>query len=255
MLAENNLNQVQALWTVPEIFTEPAPGRVLLQLEDPKVLMTCISADGPTTGALMPRGRWSWNTPATAGMPMNWGIPVGTMEGCMMAMACPKVVPSGCVRRSWVRIKNMRSQWWGDIEKTKAYCIAAIDQVCRDYGGDPRKIILRVSPGPLLNYLDCMMIAGPSAGGGHGHSHYEEAFASRSMSHGRSATSAWGAPLFLSHERSVAIQSALEAAHPNAKVTRHSSTPITRLAGCCVMCLFAVRPALVDAVFPIQAMK
>ena len=36
VLAENNLNQVQALWTVPEIsHGVPAPGkRVLLQLED-----------------------------------------------------------------------------------------------------------------------------------------------------------------------------------------------------------------------------
>ena len=36
----------------------------------------------------------------------------------------------------------IQRQWWGDIEATKAYCTATVERVCRDYGGDPKAVIL-----------------------------------------------------------------------------------------------------------------
>ena len=33
-------------------------------------------------------------------------------------------------------------QWWGDADATTAYCRAEVARVCRDYGGDPRRVLL-----------------------------------------------------------------------------------------------------------------
>ena len=231
VLAENNLNQVQALWTVPEIsHGVPAPGkRVLLQLEDAQ------GADDLYHVLYLPtdwRPDASW--PLVVEYPGNGGYANelgdtsdGTMEGCMMGYGlsegrgflwlCPPIVGQD---------QQHAIQWWGDIEKTKAYCIAAIDQVCRDYGGDPRKIILMgFSRGSIAcNYLGLHDDRMSRLWAGFmGHSHYEGSFR-----HPAPDEPLWQErykrlgerPLFLSHERSVAvIQSALEAAHPNAKVT------------------------------------
>ena len=97
LLAENNLNQVQALWTVPEISRGvPAPGkRVLLQLEDSQ------GADDLYHVLYLPtdwRPDASW--PLVVEYPGNGGYANelgdssdGTMEGCMMGWL---------VRRSWL---------------------------------------------------------------------------------------------------------------------------------------------------------
>ena len=88
VLAENNLNQVQALWTVPEIsHGVPAPGkRFLLQLEESK------GADDLYHLLYLPidwRPDASW--PLVVEYPGNGGYANelgdtsdGTMEGCMM---------------------------------------------------------------------------------------------------------------------------------------------------------------------------
>lgn len=33
-------------------------------------------------------------------------------------------------------------QWWGDADATADYCLAAAEQVCRDWGGDRRRLVL-----------------------------------------------------------------------------------------------------------------
>lgn len=45
--------------------------------------------------------------------------------------------------------------WWGDPEATTAYCRKTVEQVCRDYGGDRRKVVLAgFSRGAIAcNYL------------------------------------------------------------------------------------------------------
>lgn len=36
--------------------------------------------------------------------------------------------------------ENQR-QWWGDVEATVDYCKQAVGTVCRDYGGDPKRVV------------------------------------------------------------------------------------------------------------------
>jgi len=38
--------------------------------------------------------------------------------------------------------RTHQTKWWGDPEATAAYCRTAVAAVCRDYGGDPRAVIL-----------------------------------------------------------------------------------------------------------------
>lgn len=38
--------------------------------------------------------------------------------------------------------KKQQLQWWGDADATVAYCKAAVDLICNEYGGDRSKLIL-----------------------------------------------------------------------------------------------------------------
>ena len=38
--------------------------------------------------------------------------------------------------------QSNQRQWWGDLEATVSYCKEAVTMVCRDYGGDPDKVVL-----------------------------------------------------------------------------------------------------------------
>jgi hypothetical protein len=44
----------------------------------------------------------------------------------------------------FVDSKNNRiaTQWWGDTEATVEYCLETVPAVCREYGGDPGRILL-----------------------------------------------------------------------------------------------------------------
>ena len=44
----------------------------------------------------------------------------------------------------YVNTKKMINQrlWWGDVSATVQYCKRAVPRVCRDYGGDPSRVIL-----------------------------------------------------------------------------------------------------------------
>ena len=117
VLAENNLNQVQALWTVPEIsHGVPAPGkRFLLQLEESK------GADDLYHLLYLPtdwRPDASW--PLVVEYPGNGGYANelgdtsdGTMEGCIMGYGlsegrgflwlCPPIVGQD---------QKHAIQWW-----------------------------------------------------------------------------------------------------------------------------------------------
>lgn len=101
--------------------------------------------------------------------------------------------------------------WWGDAEATVAYCVDAVDRVCRDYGGDPAAVILAgFSRGAIAcNYIGLRndriarlwraFIA---------HSHYDGvrswgyAGDDRAAALGR-LQRLGGRPQFVSHERSV----------------------------------------------------
>jgi hypothetical protein len=34
------------------------------------------------------------------------------------------------------------AKWWGDVAETKRYCLATVRDVCRRFGGDPRRVVL-----------------------------------------------------------------------------------------------------------------
>ncbi len=38
--------------------------------------------------------------------------------------------------------KGNVSQWWGDVAETKRYCLATVQAICRNYGGNPDALIL-----------------------------------------------------------------------------------------------------------------
>lgn len=38
--------------------------------------------------------------------------------------------------------KTNATKWWGDVAETKRYCLATVQALCRDYGGDANAIIL-----------------------------------------------------------------------------------------------------------------
>jgi len=40
------------------------------------------------------------------------------------------------------RDKCNQAQWWGDVAATVAYCKQAVAMVCKDYGGDPKQVVL-----------------------------------------------------------------------------------------------------------------
>lgn len=38
--------------------------------------------------------------------------------------------------------KRNATNWWGDVEETKRYCVATVRAVCADFGGDAAKVVL-----------------------------------------------------------------------------------------------------------------
>jgi acetyl esterase/lipase len=68
----------------------------------------------------------------------------GTVEGCQMGYGL-----SGGKGMIWVSLpfvdpatKAHARQWWGDAEATAKYCRLTTERICREYGGDPRKLVL-----------------------------------------------------------------------------------------------------------------
>ena len=61
---------------------------------------------------------------------LGYGISAG--QGCIWA-CLPYVSEDGQ--------RNQR-YWWGDEDATVAYCLAAVEQICRGYGGDPAALVL-----------------------------------------------------------------------------------------------------------------
>ena len=71
-------------------------------------------------------------------------ICTGKVEDCKLGYGI-----SGGKRFIWVCLPfvsedGQRNQlrWWGDIEATVDYCKTTVQQVCKDFGGDPEKVFL-----------------------------------------------------------------------------------------------------------------
>ena len=68
----------------------------------------------------------------------------GTVEGSNLGYGI-----SGGTDYIWVcmpyvdpKQKVNQTRWWGDVDTTADYCVKAVKQVCRDYGGDSSSVIL-----------------------------------------------------------------------------------------------------------------
>jgi hypothetical protein len=154
----------------------------------------------------------------------------GSVEGCEMGYGL-----SGGHGMIWVsmpfvdsKIRALARVWWGDPEETATYCRQAADQICREYGGDSKRLVLiGFSRGAIAcNYIGlrddrtaglwCGFIA---------HSHYDgvRAWEYRDSD----ATSAktrlnrlGDRPQFISHEISTsAVEAYLNRTYPRGKFT------------------------------------
>jgi hypothetical protein len=74
---------------------------------------------------------------------LGYGITGGT-GAIIIGMPCVSINPLA-----------IATQWWGDVPTTKAYCLSEIQNVCKNYGGDPSAIILAgfSRGGEACNYI------------------------------------------------------------------------------------------------------
>lgn len=67
----------------------------------------------------------------------------GFVEDCNLAYGLSGGRDFICLTLPFVndRQENQR-QWWGDPQATVDYCLAAVDLICTEFGGDPTKLVL-----------------------------------------------------------------------------------------------------------------
>lgn len=146
---------------LPDITTVP---------EDLKV--PTISEAAPAAGLRMRRTSAGWEGTAvhhTIYLPVNWKprgkFPVlveyagnggyknifgdvceGTVEVCNLAFGISGGRDYICVAMPFVKSadgkKENAANWWGDANETAAYCIATVREVCREFGGDDKALVL-----------------------------------------------------------------------------------------------------------------
>jgi predicted esterase len=70
----------------------------------------------------------------------------GTVEGCHLGYGISGGVDYIWIAMPFVKVTDGRKenaiQWWGDADETAAYCVATVRQVCREYGGDEKAVVL-----------------------------------------------------------------------------------------------------------------
>ncbi len=70
----------------------------------------------------------------------------GTVEGGNLAYGISGGADYICIGMPFVKMADGRkenaAQWWGDADETAAYCTATVRQVCRDFGGDEKALVL-----------------------------------------------------------------------------------------------------------------
>ena len=146
---------------MPDITTVP---------EDLKV--PAISEVAPAAGLRVPRTSAGWEGTAvhhTLYLPVNWKpggkFPVlvevagnggykngfgdtcdGTVEGSSLAYGISGGADYICIAMPFVKMGDGRKEnaanWWGDADETAAYCVATVREVCREFGGDEKAVVL-----------------------------------------------------------------------------------------------------------------
>lgn len=147
--AQVNLNDVPADLRLPPIeAAAPAAGR--------RVSQTTTGWEGPALHHTLylptdwtPSGSW----PVIVEYPGNGGYANklgdtsdGSVEGCLLGYGLSGGRGFICVTLPFVESapggKRNAAKWWGDVTATKRYCIATVQEVCRRFGGDPRRVVL-----------------------------------------------------------------------------------------------------------------
>ncbi len=158
LLAVRSLLRAEDL---PDITTLPEDTRV-----------PAISEAAPSAGLRVRQTAKDWQVTAvhhTLYLPINWQpgrrFPVlveyagnggykgeygdtcdGTVEGCHLAYGISGGRDYICVALPFVKVDGARKanadKWWGDADETTAYCVAAVREVCRDFGGEEKAVVL-----------------------------------------------------------------------------------------------------------------
>ncbi len=202
----------------------PAPGRRVRQFE------AAYTGSGVYHALYLPTDwRPGRRYPVIVEYPGNrYRHGAGTVESCKLGYGL-----SGGRGAIWICLpfvdparRAHATTWWGDVDATVAYCKRAVARVCRDYGGDPDRLLLA---GFSRGAIACNFIGlhdDEIAGLWRGffcHSHYEGVRAwPQSTPRGAAARLArlGRRPQFVSHEGSVeATQSYLARAMPDGAFT------------------------------------
>lgn len=71
-------------------------------------------------------------------------VSLGTVEGSRLGYGLSGGRGFLWLCLPYVNVKEKRNQekWWGDVDATVAYCREAVRTVCRDFGGDPDRLVL-----------------------------------------------------------------------------------------------------------------
>ena len=68
----------------------------------------------------------------------------GLVEDCNFAYGISGGADFICLTLPFVNVekKENQRQWWGDPQATVDYCLAAVDLICKEYGGDTKRLVL-----------------------------------------------------------------------------------------------------------------
>ena len=70
----------------------------------------------------------------------------GTVEGCHLGYGISGGTDYIWIAMPFVKIADGKKEnaalWWGDADETAAYCVATVREVCREFGGDEKSVVL-----------------------------------------------------------------------------------------------------------------
>ena len=70
----------------------------------------------------------------------------GTVEGGNLGYGISGGADYICIGMPFVKVdgapKKNAAIWWGNADETAAYCVATVREVCRDFGGDEKALVL-----------------------------------------------------------------------------------------------------------------
>lgn len=136
--AEENLNNLPADLTVPAVSEgEPTAGKRIRMEAGPLLYL-------PTDWTAGKKWPVIFEYPGNGGYSNKLGdTSNGSAEGCVMGYGL-----SGGKCFIWVSLPFVNAdgseatKWWGDIAATKRTCIETVQKICRDFGGDDKRLIL-----------------------------------------------------------------------------------------------------------------